>query len=187
MSSAPTKLRFIPIWAALALLAGALGTSAQSTSTADPRKSEDQPSPRQVQVTIDPRSSGETEAELLTAGFRNACPSVSIIRDESKAEYVVLASQASSGFFLHYYITVYDKQGQGKVAFAADRAITRRSSVGPSNPRPTSIRRPLPSSTQRLLPDVASVLVDAGVLGKSSTGRIRPSATGNELRWSLRW
>ena len=88
-------------------------------------KSKDQPPPRQVQVAIDPRSSGETEAELLTAGFRNSCPSVSIIRDESKAEYVVLASQASSGFFLHYYITVYDKQGQGKVAFAADKHLAK--------------------------------------------------------------
>ena len=125
MSSAPMKLRFIPIWAALALLAGALGTAAQSTSTADARKSKDQPSPRQVQVAIDPRSSGETEAELLTPGFRNSCPSVSIIRDESKAEYVVLASQASTGFFLHYYITVYDKQGQGKVAFAADKHLAK--------------------------------------------------------------
>ncbi len=106
------RLRFITSWAAtLALLAGAVGTSAQSL--------------RQVKVAIDPRSSGETEAELLTAGFRNSCPSVSIIRDESKAEYVVLGSQASSGFFLHYYITVYDKQGQGKVAFAADKRLAK--------------------------------------------------------------
>lgn len=125
MSSASMKLRFNPIWAALALLTGAVGTSAQSTSTADALKSKDQSSPRQVQVAIDPRSSGETEAELLTAGFRNSCPSVSIIRDESKAEYVVLASQASSGFFLHYYITVYDKQGPGKVAFAADKHLAK--------------------------------------------------------------
>lgn len=123
MSSAQTKLRLITIWAAL--LAGAVGPSAQSASTADARKSEDQPSPRQVQVAIDPRSSGETEAELLTPGFRNSCPSVSIIRDESKAQYVVLAGQASSGFFLHYYITVYDKQGQGKVAFAADKHLAK--------------------------------------------------------------
>jgi hypothetical protein len=109
----------------MALLAGALGTSAQSTSTVAAQKGKDQPPPRQVKVAIDPRSAGETEAELLTAGFRNSCPSVSIIRDESKAEYVVLASQASSGFFLHYYITVYDKQGQGKVAFAADKHLAK--------------------------------------------------------------
>jgi hypothetical protein len=125
MSSTPTKLRFIPFWAVLALLAWAAGASAQSTSTTDARKSKDQPSLRQVQVAIDPRSSGETEAELLTAGFRNSCPSVSIIRDESKAEYVVLASQASSGFFLHYYITAYGKQGHGKVAFAADKRLAK--------------------------------------------------------------
>jgi hypothetical protein len=113
------KLAFI------ALLTGATETSAQSTSTAAAQKGKDQPSPRQVQVAIDPRSAGETEAELLTAGFRNSCPSVSIIRDESKAEYVVLASQASSGFFLHYYITVYDKQEQGKVVFAADKHLAK--------------------------------------------------------------
>jgi hypothetical protein len=119
------KLRFIPIWAVLALLAGAVGTSAQSTSTADARKGKDQPSPRQVEVAIDPRSSGETEAELLAPSLRNSCPSVSIIRDESKAEYVVLASQANSGIFIHYYITAYDKQGQGKVAFAADKHLAK--------------------------------------------------------------
>jgi len=37
------RLQFIPIWAVLALLAGAVGTSAQSTSTSAARKSEDQP------------------------------------------------------------------------------------------------------------------------------------------------
>lgn len=125
MNSVLMKLRFNPIWVALALLAGALGTSALSTSTADAREGKGQPSPRQVQVAIDSRSSGETEAELLAPGFRNSCPSVSIIRDESKAEYVVLASQASGGFFLHYYITAYDKLGQGKVAFAADKHLAK--------------------------------------------------------------
>jgi hypothetical protein len=53
------RLRFIPIWAALALLAGAVGTSAQSTSTAAARESKDQPPTGQVKVAIDPRSSGE--------------------------------------------------------------------------------------------------------------------------------
>jgi hypothetical protein len=117
------RLRFITIWAALALLAGATGTSSQSVSTADARKSEDQPPPRQVQVTIDPRSSGETEAELLTAGFRNSCPSVSIIRDESKAEYIILASQADPRGLYHYYITVNDKQG--KAVFATDKHLAK--------------------------------------------------------------
>jgi hypothetical protein len=125
MSSAPTKLRFIPIWAALQLLAGVVGTSAQSASTVNAGKDNDQPSPRQVQVAIDPRSSGETGAELLAPSFRNSCPRVSIIRDESKAEYVVLASQANSGFFIHYYITVYDRQGQGKVVFTADKHLAK--------------------------------------------------------------
>ena len=121
------RARFLGPCLALALLAGAVGTSAQSTSTAAARKSKDQPPPRQVKVAIDPRSAGETEAELLVKGFGNLCPNVSIIRDESKAEYVVLASQANSwrGFFLHYYITVYDKQGQGKVAFATDKHLAK--------------------------------------------------------------
>lgn len=79
--------------------------------------------PPQVKVAIDQRSSGETEAELLAIGFHNSCPNVSIVRDESTAEYVILASQANSGFFLHYYITVYDKQG--KVAFAADKHLAK--------------------------------------------------------------
>ena len=113
------KLRFIPIWAALALLAGALGTLAQSTSTADARKSKDQPPPRQVKVAIDPRSSGGMEAMLLTNGFRNVCPNVSIIRDEPEAEYVIFASGACPGFLCHWYITLYDKQG--KVVFATDK------------------------------------------------------------------
>jgi hypothetical protein len=65
------RLRFIPIWAALALLAGAVGTSAQSTSTADARKGKDQPSPRQVKVAIDPRSTGEAQSLLIVKGFGN--------------------------------------------------------------------------------------------------------------------
>jgi hypothetical protein len=103
----------------LALLAGAVGTSAQSTSTAAAGNSKDQPSPRQVKVTIDPRSSGGMEAALLTNGFRNVCPNVSIIRDESEAEYVIFASGACPGFLCHYYITLYDKQG--RVVFATDK------------------------------------------------------------------
>ena len=115
------RLRFIPIWAALALLAGAVGTSAQSTSTAAAGNSKDQPSPRQVKVVIDPRSSEGMERALLTNGFRDVCPNVSIVRDESEAEYVVLASESDPwrGFLLHYYITVYDKQG--KLVFATDK------------------------------------------------------------------
>jgi len=59
------------------------------------------------------------EAELLTNGFRNVCPNVSIIRDESEAQYVIFASGACPGFLCHYYITLYDKQG--KVVFATDK------------------------------------------------------------------
>jgi len=113
------RLRFIPIWAALALLAGAVGTSAQSTSTAAARESKDQPPTGQVKVAIDPRSSGGMEAALLTNGFRNVCPNVSITRDESEAKYVIFASGACPGFLCHYYITLYDKQG--RVVFATDK------------------------------------------------------------------
>ncbi|MDR5730381.1 MAG: hypothetical protein RB191_23485 [Terriglobia bacterium] len=115
------RLRFISIWAALALLAGAVGTSAHSTSTAVARKSKDQPPPREVNVAIDPRSSGEAEAHLVEDGFGKLCPNVSIVRDESKAEYVIFASESDPwrGLLLHYYITVYDKQG--KVVFATDK------------------------------------------------------------------
>jgi hypothetical protein len=115
------RLRIIPIWAALALLAGSMGISAQSTSTAAARKSTGQPSPRQVEIAIDPRSEGEAQSELLVNGFSNLCPNVSIIRDEAKAEYVILASESNPwrGLLLHYYITVYDKQG--KVVFGTDK------------------------------------------------------------------
>lgn len=119
------KLRFIPIWAALALLAGAVGTTAQSTSTAAARESNDQPPPRQVNVAIDPHSAGATEQ--LVKGFRNSCPNVSIVRDESEAKYVIVASvcAAGCGWLTHFYITVYDKQG--KVAFATDKVDSERS------------------------------------------------------------
>jgi hypothetical protein len=113
------RLRFIPIWAALALLEGAVGTSAQSTSTAAAGNSKDQPSRRQVKVVIDPRSSEGMERALLTNGFRDVCQNVSIVRDESEAEYVIFASGACPGFLCHYYITLYDKQG--RVVFATDK------------------------------------------------------------------
>ena len=114
------RLRFIPIWAALALLAGSVGTSALPTSMVV-QQSKDQPVARQVNVTIDQRSSGEAQSELLVEGFGRFCPNVSIIRDESKGEYVLFASESNPwrGFLLHYYITVYDKQG--KVVFAIDK------------------------------------------------------------------
>ena len=120
------RLRFIPIWAALALLAGAVGTSAQSTSTADAQKGKDQPSPRQVKVAIDRRSAGETER--LVKGFGDSCPNVSIVRDESEAEYFVLASESDPwrGMLLHYFITVYDKQG--KMVFATDKHTGKNAS-----------------------------------------------------------
>lgn len=113
------RIRFVTIWVALALMAAAVGTSAQSTSSAPARESKDQPPSDQVKVAIDPRSSGGMEAELLTNGFRNVCPNVSIIRDEPEAQYVIFASGACPGFLCHYYITVYDKQG--KVVFATDK------------------------------------------------------------------
>lgn len=89
--------------ASIALLAGAMTALAQ----------------HQVKVAIDPRSSGETEAELLAPGFRDSCPNVSVVRDESEAKYLVLASQACPGFLCHYYITVNDKQD--KVMFSTDK------------------------------------------------------------------
>jgi hypothetical protein len=94
---------------ALALLAGALGTSAQSAP------------PRQIKVAIDPRSSGEGEAWLLSKGFPDFCPNVSVVRDESEAEYTILTtwSDPSRRILLHYYITAYDKQG--KVVFSTDK------------------------------------------------------------------
>ena len=119
------RLRFIPIWAALALLAGAVGTSAQSTSATDARKSKDQPPPPQVKVAIDPRSAGATEQ--IVKGFGNSCPNVSIVRDESEAKYVIVASvcAAGCGWLTHFYITVYDKQGN--VAFTTDKVDSERS------------------------------------------------------------
>jgi hypothetical protein len=122
------RLRFITICAALALLAGAVGTSAQSTSTADARKSKDQQPPRQVKVAIDPRSAGEAQSVLIVKGFGNSCPNVSIVRNESEAEYVVLASESDPwrGLLLHYFITVYDKQG--KMVFATDKHTGKNAS-----------------------------------------------------------
>ena len=122
------RLRFITICAALALLAGAVGTSAQSTSTAAARESKDQPPPRQVKVAIDPRSAGEAQSVLIVKGFGNSCPNVSIVRNESEAEYVVLASESDPwrGLLLHYFITVYDKQG--KMVFATDKHTGKNAS-----------------------------------------------------------
>jgi len=89
------------------LLAGAMGTSAQ----------------HQVRVAIDPRSAGETEAELLSPNFHNSCLNISIVRDESQAEYTVLANETQSWGFLHYYITTYDKQG--KVVFTTNKHLAK--------------------------------------------------------------
>jgi hypothetical protein len=99
-----TKLTFIIVFALLAKTAKA---SVQ----------------HQTKVAIDPRSAGETEAELLSPNFRNSCLSVSIVRDESEAEYMALASESHPGFFMHYSVTLYDKQG--KVVFATDKHETR--------------------------------------------------------------
>ncbi len=75
----------------------------------------------QVNVAVDPRSSGEAEAELLTDKFHKMCPNISIVRDEAQAQYVLLASESDPwrGFLLHYYITVFD--AHGKVVFATDK------------------------------------------------------------------
>ena len=98
------------------LLAGTAGTSAQSAT------------PREVKVAIDPRSAGEAQSVLIVKGFRNYCPNVSIVRDESEAEYVVLASESDPlrGLLLHYFITVYDKQG--KMVFATDKHTGKNAS-----------------------------------------------------------
>jgi len=113
------RFKIVPIWAALALLS-AVGASAHTTSTAGV-KGIDQTPPRQVEVAIDPRSEGEAQSELLVNGFGKLCPNVSVIRDEAKAEYVIFASESNPwrGFLLHYYITVYDKQG--KMVFGTDQ------------------------------------------------------------------
>ena len=102
-----------------------MGTSAQSTSTAAAGNSKDQPPLRQLYVAIDPHSAGATEQ--LVIGFGNSCPNVSIVRDESEAKYVIVASvcAAGCGWLTHFYITVYDKQG--KVAFATDKVDSERS------------------------------------------------------------
>jgi len=97
--------------ASVVLLAGIAGASASAQSTP----------PRQVSVAIDPRSSEEGEAWLLSRGFPNLCPNVSVVRDGSEAEYTLLTtwSDPSRRLLLHYYITVYDKQG--KVVFSTDK------------------------------------------------------------------
>jgi bifunctional ADP-heptose synthase (sugar kinase/adenylyltransferase) len=89
------------------IVVGAIETSAQ----------------HQVKIAIDPRSAGETEAELLSPNFHNSCPNISIVRDESQAEYTVLANETQSWGFLHYYITTYDKQG--KVVFTTNKHLTK--------------------------------------------------------------
>jgi hypothetical protein len=73
----------------------------------------------QVKVAIDPRSSEGMERALITNGFRDVCPNVSIVRDEAEAEYVIFASGTCPGFLCHYYVTLYDKQG--KVVFSTDK------------------------------------------------------------------
>jgi hypothetical protein len=74
-----------------------------------------------ISIAIDPRSSGEAQAELITNGFRKYCPDVAIVRDEAAAQYVLLASESNPlrGFLLHYYITIYDSKGT--VVFSVDK------------------------------------------------------------------
>ena|GEM_PF-4707099 len=77
--------------------------------------------PHPISIAIDPHSSGEAQAELITNGFRKYCPDIAIVRDEAAAQYVVLASESNPlrGFLLHYYITVYDRKGT--VVFSVDK------------------------------------------------------------------
>jgi hypothetical protein len=84
--------------------------------------------PREVKVAVDPRSTPEAQSHLITKGFQDECPNVSVVRDEAQADYIVLASESDPwrGFLLHYYITVYDKQG--KVVFATDKHHGREAS-----------------------------------------------------------
>jgi len=98
------------------LLAGTVGTLAHSTP------------PLQVKVAIDPRSDGEAQSVLVVKGFGSSCPNVSIIRDESEAEYVIFAAEGDPRreLLLHYFITVYDKQG--KMVFATDKHTAKNAS-----------------------------------------------------------
>jgi hypothetical protein len=82
----------------------------------------------QVKIAIDPRSDGEAQSVLIVKGFGNSCPNVSIIRDESEAEYLVFATEGDvrHELLLHYFITVYDKQG--KMVFATDKHTAKNAS-----------------------------------------------------------
>jgi len=72
--------------------------------------------------------------------FGNSCPNVSIVRDESEAEYVVLAANPTVAWvLLHYYITVYDKQG--KLVFATDKNTAK---VLPKQPADSSMLKVAP-------------------------------------------
>lgn len=70
--------------------------------------------------------------------------------------------------------------------YALSRDATKRSSVGPSNPRPTWIRRPFDNSTHSAQTVSSVVCVAVVMLETSSTGRIRLSPGSAELPLSLR-
>jgi hypothetical protein len=95
----------------LAIATAALMASAQSPAV----------SAHAISIAVDPRSSGEAQAELITNGFRKYCPDVAIVRDEADAQYILLASESNPlrGFLLHYYITIYDKKGTA--VFSVDK------------------------------------------------------------------
>jgi len=60
-----------------------------------------------------PRSTGKRNL-FNRERFWQLMPNVSIVRDESEAEYVVLASESDRAWvFTHYYITVYDNKEIG--------------------------------------------------------------------------
>jgi len=100
------RLKVVAGLTLLALAAGAAGVSAQL---------------HEIKVAVDPKSTADAQSHLIAKGFLDFCPNVSVIRDESQADYVVLASNSDGlrGALLHYYITIYDKQG--KVVFATDK------------------------------------------------------------------
>ena len=78
-----------------------------------------QPNPaRQVKVAISQHSTMATSQ--LLKGFTEDCPNVSIILDESVADYVIDANgpNAAEGM-KHYRITLFSKQGTA--VFATDK------------------------------------------------------------------
>jgi hypothetical protein len=71
-----------------------------------------------VKVAVLPRSTMATSQ--LLKGFSVSCPNVSIILDESRADYLVEAQGPKDTEWLkHYRITLFDQQG--RAVFSADK------------------------------------------------------------------